>query len=458
MGRAADNREAIKARIAALGAGPGHAALHAAGRSYEEMLAGYEPGRINAVVLLTDGRNDDGHPGRRPAPAAELLTRLRAGSRGRRQPAGAGLHDRLRGGRRPRHAAPDRRGHQRRGLPGGRSPDHRRRVHRRDLQLLTLGRGIRPAATTVAARGSAQGPAAHAEGGEGHDLAPRHRGRPGPGRRWGSWRWVRWRRCPARSPAGLSAWPRRSPAAGATAAGSSRGLQQPWRGYVQRAQASEARFAAAVRRARPGPLPTGSAEIGERVTAGVGEGWEVARRGQALTEARRQVDVGRHRRASSGRPPGPATTRRRAEPARGRRRARTTDGRGAELAVGGGRRLEEVIAGPTPSCGCSTPAWPRRSTRAIELSAPAGDGVESAPAGRRRGRGRQRDGGPAPGARRDRRRLRRRGNRRAVTALRGERSEPSSTTTRAPARPAAMPAQPPGMTLREAARQPRGGR
>ena len=30
-------------------------------RSYDQMLTGYDPALINAVILLTDGRNDDGN-------------------------------------------------------------------------------------------------------------------------------------------------------------------------------------------------------------------------------------------------------------------------------------------------------------------------------------------------------------------------------------------------------------
>jgi Ca-activated chloride channel homolog len=51
-------------------------------RSYEEMLAGYDADLINAVVLLTDGMNDDGTPGDDRAQFDALLAAVRAGSDG----------------------------------------------------------------------------------------------------------------------------------------------------------------------------------------------------------------------------------------------------------------------------------------------------------------------------------------------------------------------------------------
>ena len=51
-------------------------------RGYEEMQGAYRPDRINAVVLLTDGMNDDGNPGDDRQQLDELLARLRQGSEG----------------------------------------------------------------------------------------------------------------------------------------------------------------------------------------------------------------------------------------------------------------------------------------------------------------------------------------------------------------------------------------
>lgn len=49
-----------------------------AAQSYEEMKKSYDPARINAVLLLTDGRNED----ERNTDLAATLTKLRAGSEG----------------------------------------------------------------------------------------------------------------------------------------------------------------------------------------------------------------------------------------------------------------------------------------------------------------------------------------------------------------------------------------
>ena len=82
MGRAADNREEMKSRIRSLVPVQGTPLYSAAGRSYDDALAGYEAGRINAVVLLTDGRNDDGQPSDDQRQLTDLLAHLRVGSEG----------------------------------------------------------------------------------------------------------------------------------------------------------------------------------------------------------------------------------------------------------------------------------------------------------------------------------------------------------------------------------------
>ena len=48
--------------------------------SYQTVLAGYDPVRINAVILLTDGRNDDGTPGDDNDQRDELINSLRSAS------------------------------------------------------------------------------------------------------------------------------------------------------------------------------------------------------------------------------------------------------------------------------------------------------------------------------------------------------------------------------------------
>ena len=51
-------------------------------KAYESMLAEYDPAKINAIVLLTDGQNDDGQPGDDEDQFAELVQSLQAGSEG----------------------------------------------------------------------------------------------------------------------------------------------------------------------------------------------------------------------------------------------------------------------------------------------------------------------------------------------------------------------------------------
>ncbi len=51
-------------------------------QAYESMLAEYDPAKINAIVLLTDGQNDDGNPGDDEEQFAELIQSLQAGSEG----------------------------------------------------------------------------------------------------------------------------------------------------------------------------------------------------------------------------------------------------------------------------------------------------------------------------------------------------------------------------------------
>lgn len=52
------------------------------GESYQTMLAGYDPALINAVVVLTDGMNDDGAPADDRRQLDGLVTTVRAGSDG----------------------------------------------------------------------------------------------------------------------------------------------------------------------------------------------------------------------------------------------------------------------------------------------------------------------------------------------------------------------------------------
>ena len=68
-------------------------------------------------------------------------------------------------------------------------------------------------------------------------------------------------------------------------------LQDPWRTFVRNAQQARRKFDEAVHNARGGPLRDRLAEIGGRLDDAVSECWRVARQGQALADARRQLDT-----------------------------------------------------------------------------------------------------------------------------------------------------------------------
>lgn len=72
------NREALRNRIRDLVPENGTPLYTVASASYDEMLAGYDPTRINAVVLLTDGANDDGNDSDDAEQLQALLAKLRS--------------------------------------------------------------------------------------------------------------------------------------------------------------------------------------------------------------------------------------------------------------------------------------------------------------------------------------------------------------------------------------------
>ncbi|MCB1017045.1 MAG: VWA domain-containing protein, partial [Acidimicrobiales bacterium] len=81
--RMTDNREALATAIRALAptnATPLYSATQAA---YEDAVAAFDEERINAVVLLSDGVNDDGETGDDDEQLDSLLAALEAGGEGR---------------------------------------------------------------------------------------------------------------------------------------------------------------------------------------------------------------------------------------------------------------------------------------------------------------------------------------------------------------------------------------
>jgi len=81
-------------------------------------------------------------------------------------------------------------------------------------------------------------------------------------------------------------------------------LREPWRFFVRDALSAQGRFAAALAEVEPGPLRDRLDDIGLRVERGVAECWEVAQRGQRLTDTRRGVDIDRVRRTLETMAPG----------------------------------------------------------------------------------------------------------------------------------------------------------
>jgi Ca-activated chloride channel family protein len=81
-GRLADNREEMRRRISNLIPLNGTPLYDVTADSYDTAVANFDPSRINAVILLTDGVNDDGDQGDDDEQLEELLADLRAGGEG----------------------------------------------------------------------------------------------------------------------------------------------------------------------------------------------------------------------------------------------------------------------------------------------------------------------------------------------------------------------------------------
>jgi len=82
LSRVGDVRERLATEIRSLLPLNGTPLYEVARTTYRELAAGYDPARINAIVLLTDGRNDDGDSGDDRRQLDELLSTLTAGSEG----------------------------------------------------------------------------------------------------------------------------------------------------------------------------------------------------------------------------------------------------------------------------------------------------------------------------------------------------------------------------------------
>jgi Ca-activated chloride channel family protein len=83
--RVGDVREALRNKIRDLVPLNGTPLYHATQEAYEDQLASFDPARINAVVLLSDGVNDDGEPDNDRQELNSLLASLSATSEGQHQ-------------------------------------------------------------------------------------------------------------------------------------------------------------------------------------------------------------------------------------------------------------------------------------------------------------------------------------------------------------------------------------
>jgi hypothetical protein len=68
-------------------------------------------------------------------------------------------------------------------------------------------------------------------------------------------------------------------------------VSEPWRRFVVDAQEAKARFDRTVRQTHEGPLKERLGTIGERIAEGVQECWRIARQGDVLQGALRELDI-----------------------------------------------------------------------------------------------------------------------------------------------------------------------
>ncbi len=84
VGPIGPQREGLRSRISSLVPVQGTPLYDVTAASYTTMVDGYDAAKINAVVLLTDGRNEDGKRSDDPAQLTGLLQELQVGAEGAR--------------------------------------------------------------------------------------------------------------------------------------------------------------------------------------------------------------------------------------------------------------------------------------------------------------------------------------------------------------------------------------
>lgn len=139
-------------------------------------------------------------------------------------------------------------------------------------------------------------------------------------------------------------------------------LQDPWRSFVRDAQQSAGRFGRAVQQAKHGPLRDRLDEIRDRLETGVQESWRIARSGQALADARSQIDVRdiTYQLTQMNGPPGTPP------PAPGSAQAQTIEALEAQISTVG--RMDTLLSETIARLRLLDARIDESVTRAIELS------------------------------------------------------------------------------------------
>jgi hypothetical protein len=146
-------------------------------------------------------------------------------------------------------------------------------------------------------------------------------------------------------------------------------LNEPWRRYVQNALQAQARFNETVSGIHQGPLQDRLRQVGERIDVGVRESWRVARHGQAVADARRNIDVAKVTTELQG-----ISTNAQEPWAAGSSLARTAESLDAQLQSA--RRMDEVVGDTEARLRMTNAKLDEAVARAVELSVP-GVGPES---------------------------------------------------------------------------------
>lgn len=136
------------------------------------------------------------------------------------------------------------------------------------------------------------------------------------------------------------------------------GVGEPWRFFVRDALTARNRFDDALRSTRSGPLKERLLEVRDSVDAGVRECWEVAKQAQAISTARKAIDV--------------PSLRKRLESFEGRDDDTSTAEAAVRSQIESADRLDAVIHDVTGRLEILEAQLTEAVTRAIEVSALAG--------------------------------------------------------------------------------------